>query len=89
DDNGEQTTTLKVITKSEFSNHPTLGDKIMEQSVQVITVKVRNETIKTTIQQATLPSTADNDITYERRPVSELVKNFEVVAATNTNNVNT
>ncbi|CAF4971974.1 unnamed protein product, partial [Rotaria socialis] len=40
DDNGEQTTTLKVITKSEFSNHPTLGDKIMEQSVQVITVKV-------------------------------------------------
>jgi hypothetical protein len=76
----EQTTTLKVITKSEFSNHPTLGEKIMEQSVQVITVKVRNETIKTTIQQASLPSTTDNDIPYERRPVSELVKNFEVVA---------
>ncbi|CAF5200552.1 unnamed protein product, partial [Rotaria magnacalcarata] len=89
DDDGEQTTTLKVITKSEFSSHPTLGDKIMEQSVQVITVKVRNETIKTTIQQATLPSTTDNDITYERRPVCELVKNFEVVASTNTNSVNT
>ena len=42
----EQTTTLKVVTKSEFSNHPILGEKIMEQSVQVITVKVRNETIK-------------------------------------------
>jgi hypothetical protein len=77
----EQTTTLKVITKSEFSNHPTLGEKIMEQSVQVITVKVRNETIKTTIQQASLPPTTDNDGgAYERRPVSELVKNFEVVA---------
>ena len=76
----EQTTTLKVITKSEFSNHPTSGEKIMEQSVQVITVKVRNETIKTTIQQASVPSTTDNDVPYERRPVSELVKNFEVVA---------
>ena len=76
----EQTTTLKVVTKSEFSNHPSLGEKIMEQSVQVITVRVRNETIKTTIQQA--PST-DNTLTYERRPVSELVKNFEVVAANN------
>jgi hypothetical protein len=75
----EQTTTLKVITKSEFLNHPTLGEKIMEQSVQVITVKVRNETIKTTVQQASLPPTTDNDIAYERRPVSELVKNFEVV----------
>lgn len=77
----EQTTTLKVVTKSEFSNHPTSGEKIMEQSVQVITVKVRNETIKTTIQQASLPlSSTDNEIAYERRPVSELVKNFEVVA---------
>jgi hypothetical protein len=84
----EQTTTLKVITKSEFSNHPTLGEKIMEQSVQVITVKVRNETIKTTIQQGSLPST-DNEISYERRPVSELVKNFEVVAAANGNSVST
>ncbi|CAF0729194.1 unnamed protein product [Adineta steineri] len=82
----EQTTTLKVITKSEFSNHPTLGEKIMEQSVQVITVKVRNETIKTTIQQASLPSTTDNTMTYERRPVSELVKNFEVVAGGNNSN---
>jgi hypothetical protein len=76
----EQTTTLKVITKSEFSNHPTSGEKIMEQSVQVITVKVRNETIKTTVQQASVPSTTDNDGVYERRPVSELVKNFEVAA---------
>jgi hypothetical protein len=84
----EQTTTLKVITKSEFSNHPTLGEKIMEQSVQVITVKVRNETIKTTIQQAAIPSTTDNDMAYERRPVSELVKNFEVVAGSTGNGVN-
>ncbi|CAF1173577.1 unnamed protein product [Rotaria sordida] len=88
-DDDEQTTTLRVITKSEFSNHPTLGEKIMEQSVQVITVKVRNETIKTTIQQTTLPSTTDNNNTYERRPVSELVKSFEVVAAGNTSSVNT
>ena len=78
----EQTTTLKVITKSEFTKDPTSGEKIMEQSVQVITVKVRNETIKTTIQQAALPSTTiDSDVAYERRPVSELVKNFEVVAS--------
>lgn len=78
----EQTTTLKVITKSEFTKDPTSGEKIMEQSVQVITVKVRNETIKTTIQQAAIPSTTgDSDVPYERRPVSELVKNFEVVAS--------
>ena len=77
----EQTTTLKVITKSEFSKDPTSGEKIMEQSVQVITVKVRNETIKTTIQQAAVPSTNNSDVAYERRPVSELVKNFEVVAS--------
>ncbi|UJR37755.1 hypothetical protein I4U23_030448 [Adineta vaga] len=83
----EQTTTLKVITKSEFSNHPTSGEKIMEQSVQVITVKVRNETIKTTIQQASVPPTTDNEASYERRPVSELVKNFEVV--TGSNGINT
>jgi hypothetical protein len=60
----------------------------MEQSVQVITVKVRNETIKTTIQQAAIPSTTDNDMAYERRPVSELVKNFEVVAGSTGNGVN-
>lgn len=77
----EQTTTLKVITKSEFSKDPTSGEKIMEQSVQVITVKVRNETIKTTIQQAAVPSANNPDVAYERRPVSELVKNFEVVAS--------
>ncbi|CAF1672378.1 unnamed protein product, partial [Adineta ricciae] len=87
----EQTTTLKVITKSEFSNHPTSGEKIMEQSVQVITVKVRNETIKTTIQQASVPtvvaaSTDNETTTYERRPVSELVKNFEVVTGSNGTN---
>jgi len=44
----EKTTTFKVVTKSEFSNDPTLGEKIMEQSVQVLTVKVRNETVTTT-----------------------------------------
>lgn len=40
----EQTTSLKVRTKSEFSTRPDSGEKIMEQSVQIITVKVRNET---------------------------------------------
>jgi hypothetical protein len=53
----EQTTSHKVVTKSEFSNHPSLGEKIMEQSVQVITVKVRNETTTTTIPS----QTSDND----------------------------
>lgn len=74
---GEQTTTLKVVTKSEFSNHPT--EKIMEQSVQVITVKVRNETIKTTVNPTATTTTTSTiaDENYERRPVSELVKNFE------------
>jgi len=86
----EQTTTLKVVTKSEFTNHPTTGEKIMEQSVQVITVKVRNETIKTTVQHASIPaSSSDNEANYERRPVSELVKNFEYAATgTNINNGN-
>lgn len=37
-------TSFQVITKSEFSNDPTSGEKIMEQSVQIISVKVRNET---------------------------------------------
>jgi hypothetical protein len=64
----DQTTSLKVITKSEFSNHPLLGEKIMEQSVQVITVKVRNETVKTTIQPQT---SSDNEIAYEKRPVND------------------
>lgn len=83
----EQTTTLKVVTKSEFTNHPTTGEKIMEQSVQVITVKVRNETIKTTIQQASIPIIPhDNEGVYERRTVSELVKNFEIVAGTSNQN---
>ena len=50
----EQTTTLKVVTKSEFSNDPDSGEKIMEQSVQIITVKVRNET--TTNNQSDLSS---------------------------------
>ena len=35
---------LQVITKSEFSSDRTSGDKRMEQSVQVISVQVRNET---------------------------------------------
>ena len=85
----EQITTLKVITKSEFSNHPSIGEKIMEQSVQVITVKVRNEMIKTTVPQTSLPSTTDDDIEYEQRPVSELVKNFEIIAASNDSKINT
>ena len=50
----EKTTTLKVVTKSEFSNDPDSGEKIMEQSVQIITVKVRNETTKTTNPSQTL-----------------------------------
>ena len=41
-------TTFKVLTKSEFSTDPSSGEKIMEQSVQVISVKVRNETTTTT-----------------------------------------
>ncbi|CAF0923928.1 unnamed protein product [Adineta steineri] len=49
----QATSSLKVITKSEFSNHPSLGEKIMEQSVQVISVKVRNET--------TIPSPTSNE----------------------------
>ena len=44
----EQSTSFKVVTKSEFSKDPTSGEKIMEQSVQIITVKVRNETSTTT-----------------------------------------
>ena len=44
----EQSTSLKVVTKSEFSKDPTSGEKIMEQSIQIITVKVRNETSTTT-----------------------------------------
>ena len=42
-------TTRQVITKSEFSTNASLGEKTMEQSVQVITVKVRNETTTTTV----------------------------------------
>ncbi len=58
----EQTTTLKVITKSEFSTHPALGEKIMEQSIQVITVKVRNETVTTTNNELSSGKQAiDND----------------------------
>jgi hypothetical protein len=56
----EKTTSLKVTTKSEFSNHPSLGEKIMEQSVQVITVKVRNETVT---------QTSNNEISYEKQSV--------------------
>jgi len=56
----EKTTSLKVTTKSEFSNHPSLGEKIMEQSVQVITVKVRNETVT---------QTSNNEISYDKQSV--------------------
>ncbi|CAF1253085.1 unnamed protein product [Didymodactylos carnosus] len=67
DKNTDQTTTLKVVTKSEFSR-PKSGESIMEQAVQVITVKVRNETTV---------NNENDDIDYERRPVNEIVKNFE------------
>ncbi|CAF1927643.1 unnamed protein product [Rotaria magnacalcarata] len=61
--NDDETTTLKVVTKSEFSNHPSLGEKTMEQSVQVITVKVRNET-KTTKNSS--PTSENNDISNHK-----------------------
>ncbi|UJR08499.1 hypothetical protein I4U23_012765 [Adineta vaga] len=60
--NDDETTSRKIITKSEFSNHPSLGEKTMEQSVQVITVKVRNETITTTNQSPT----SDKNLTFEQ-----------------------
>lgn len=50
----EQSTSLKVVTKSEFSKDPTSGEKIMEQSVQIITVKVRNETSTTTTNPSSI-----------------------------------
>ena len=43
DDDEQQPTTMKVTTKSEFSSHPSAKEKTMEQSVQVISVKVRSE----------------------------------------------
>jgi hypothetical protein len=43
DDDEQQPTTMKVTTKSEFSSHPSANEKTMEQSVQVISVKVRSE----------------------------------------------
>ena len=57
----DEKTTHTVVTKSEFSNHPLLGEKIMEQSVQVITVKVRNETTKTTNPSQTSDNELSND----------------------------
>jgi len=71
----EKTTTLKVVTKSEFSNHPSLGEKIMEQSVQIITVKVRNETIKTTNSS----QTSDNDISYEKQSIKNDVNPLDTM----------
>ncbi|CAF2958098.1 unnamed protein product [Rotaria sp. Silwood2] len=70
----DETTTLKVVTKSEFSNHPTLGEKIMEQSVQVITVKVRNETITTRNSS----QTSDNDITYDKQSIKNDVNTIDM-----------
>jgi hypothetical protein len=61
----DQTTSHTVVTKSEFSNHPLLGEKTMEQSVQVITVKVRNETIKT----KTPSQTSDNEISNDHNTI--------------------
>lgn len=44
DDVPPSPTSLQIRTKSEFSNDRTSNEKTMEQSVQVISVKVRNET---------------------------------------------
>ncbi|CAF1411003.1 unnamed protein product, partial [Adineta ricciae] len=65
DDN--ETTSRKIITKSEFSNHPSLGEKIMEQSVQVITVKVRNETITTTNSS---PTSDKSSLPHDTHPTN-------------------
>jgi hypothetical protein len=70
----DQTTSHTVVTKSEFSNHPSLGEKIMEQSVQVITVKVRNETTTTTIPS----QTSDNDISYDKQSVKNDVNTIDM-----------
>ena len=43
DEPTQPSSTMKITTKSEFSADPTSGEKIMEQSVQVISVKVHNE----------------------------------------------
>lgn len=42
-DDRQGPTSFTVTTKSEFSTDPSSGEKVMEQSVQVISVKVRNE----------------------------------------------
>ena len=56
-------TTRQVITKSEFSTNASLGEKTMEQSVQVITVKVRNETTTATVPS---PVSSDERVTNEQ-----------------------
>ena len=71
----EQTTTLKVVTKSEFSNHPISGEKIMEQTVQVITVKVRNETVKST----NISPALENDISSEKQSNSIDAKAIDTI----------
>ncbi|CAF1060503.1 unnamed protein product [Adineta ricciae] len=63
----DETTSRKIITKSEFSNHPSLGEKIMEQSVQVITVKVRNETITTTNSS---PTSDKSSLPHDTHPTN-------------------
>ncbi|CAF1174384.1 unnamed protein product [Rotaria sordida] len=73
--NNDETTTLKVVTKSEFSNHPTLGEKIMEQSVQVITVKVRNETITTRNSSQT---SSNNDINYDKQSIKNDINTIDM-----------
>jgi hypothetical protein len=67
----EQTTTLKVVTKSEFSNDPDSGEKIMEQSVQIITVKVRNET--TTNQSSTLEHDLSPEKPIDANPIDTII----------------
>jgi hypothetical protein len=69
----EQTTTLKVVTKSEFSNDPDSGEKIMEQSVQIITVKVRNETTKTTNPSQTLEHDLSSDKHADVNPLDTII----------------
>ena len=60
--NDDQATTLKVVTRSEFSTNPLLDEKTMEQSIQVLTVKVQNETTTTT----NLLVESENDLSCEK-----------------------
>ena len=65
---------LKVVTKSEFSNHPSLGEKIMEQTVQIITVKVRNETKTTNPSQS-----SNNELSYDKQTVKNDANSIDMI----------